>query len=312
MGGKWYYNPDEAEELLKKQKEEQEARRKLRGPMRWFLKKGSEGLLTFVDTPRFYLKEHNLKLDGKWGNFVTCIKEIYGQCPACDQKLYPSLVLMATVISHVPYTSTREGKTYNHQKMIIAIKGAAMEKIRRQIKRREGDLRFCQFSVARGMSDTEAATGEDWEFEDRIHPKTLLEYKPPEAADQTPEQWLTPFNYAELCAPMSANEMRQLMGVALPPGAAEDPPAMSRRQRRREEEEDGGDGRDPDLPSEKTAAPEAPASSGLPWDSGAPPTETANGAVSELGAEANTKAEVTSRRSSRQKPTRARTVDDLL
>lgn len=208
---KWFAT---GEEGVKKSKAEDEASRERRakaqaGGRRWRLKSEEEGKLTFLDKPEFFFREHNLEIGGKYGNFFTCLSD-FDTCPLDDID-NPSYVVACTIIDHREWTDNSGNKHKNEKKLLVC-KGAAKEEVLRQASKR--DLRFCLYEVARGSKPTECNTGEKFEFVKKLDEKTLMKIAPAGAT----KDWLKPFNYLELFAPKSPEELRKLAGQAEPVG----------------------------------------------------------------------------------------------
>jgi len=170
-----------------------------------------------LDTPQFFLYEHQLKIGGNWRNWFTCLKDI-DTCPICESGEHPSYVVVATVINHRKWTD-KEGKVHQNEKQLAVFKGKARERILKQIERRDGDLKFCVYEFSRGSSGTEASTGEDFEFLNKRLTKKQLMSLAPAGADET---WIEPFDYAEILAPKTPKELRAIVGGEEPVGGDDD------------------------------------------------------------------------------------------
>ena len=146
-----------------------------RGTRRFWLPNTETAKVTFVDTPYFFVHEHNRKEEGKFFNFYTCIKEV-DVCPMCEEGDKSSYVLAATIINHKPFED-REGNVHRHQKQLIVFKGKARDRMIRQLEKRD-DIRFCVYEFHRGSGKTECGTGEDIEFVGRLKKEQLLKLVP--------------------------------------------------------------------------------------------------------------------------------------
>ena len=196
-----------------------EARRKAQGASRrWWLEKGEEALLTFLDTPWFFYYEHHMKIDGKWGNFFTCFKEME-ECPLCDSGHNPSYCLAATVISHKTWVD-KQGFEHSNEKLLLVLKGSAKKAVLRQVDRREGDLSLCTFLVARDDGETSVNTGDVFEFQRRLTKEQILKLKPDDV-DESDDEWLAPVDYAEVLAPLDSAELYKIVGTDPPKGSSE-------------------------------------------------------------------------------------------
>lgn len=154
MASKWFQRGKEGIEKSKQIDAAIKTRREQSGAIRFWLKADESAKFTFLDSPDFFLHEHNLKLGGKFFNFFTCIQEA-DTCPICESGDNPSYVLVATVINHREYTD-KEGKKHKNQKQLLVLKGRAKDKIIRQIEKRQ-DLKFCTYESHRGAGPTECS-----------------------------------------------------------------------------------------------------------------------------------------------------------
>jgi hypothetical protein len=215
----WFRKGSDALKYVAEDNKRQEQRRKTSGLQRWWIERGTTEKLTFLDNPEMVILEHGIRGDDNRFDFLTCIKE-FDDCPACQVDPRPSLVLMATVISHKSYTNSA-GKTITNQKMLLALKSKARDKVLRQMEKRGGSLRFCCFEVTRGTGTNDPATGDDFEFIKKLKPSELAGLKPKDYKG-TAEEYLTPLDYEKILAPMKPKEMRVFLGLAAPIGTDEE------------------------------------------------------------------------------------------
>lgn len=213
----WFQKGEAGRKQAESEDAAAEARRKARsGPQRFYLKNDTSAKSTFLDNPDFFLHEHNLKINGKFYNYFTCLKDI-DTCPICDDGDQPSYIVVATIIDHRKFT--KEGKEYVNEKKLIVFKGRARQRIMKQIERRDGDLKFCAYELSRGSTGTECSTGEDFEFLKRLTREQVISLAP---KGTTAEDWLKPLNYEEIFAPKTAAELRKILGGEVPVGAGEE------------------------------------------------------------------------------------------
>jgi AT hook motif len=216
----WCFHGDDGIARHDKNKQEAEARKAARGPMAWWLPKETTGKLTFLDTPRFFVYLHNVKIGESYNNRFTCIREI-DDCPICAEGHYSAYCCVGTVVSHKAWVD-REGRKHRNQRQLIIFKGRqTIDKLLKQIERREGDLKYCTYEFARGSSPTEVSIGSDWEFLKRLSPKGLLSLRPADA-DEKGTDWLKPFDYETIFAPKTPAELRKILGLEDPVGSEED------------------------------------------------------------------------------------------
>ncbi len=207
----WFLKGDEA---LKRLKELEEERSQGYGPSRFFLKPKTGTKITFLDSEGFAFLEHHMKVDGRWGNFFTCLRD-FSECPLCETGDRSYFVMAWTIIDHSKYISERTGREYRNTKKLFVAKSAVVNKLVRRREAAGGDLTGCVFEIHRDKKE-ECATGEDIEFVKRLSAEELMKLAP-EGVD--PAEWIKPFNYAELFRPKSVEELRRIAGTSEPIGS---------------------------------------------------------------------------------------------
>jgi hypothetical protein len=195
--------------------QEEQARRF--NTQRFWLKPGESAKVTFLDSIGTYFSEHELQLNGKWGNYFTC-RHDFSECPLCDAGYKFTYVCAYSIIDHSSYT-TKKGDILKDQKKLLILRPTLINKLARRREGCGGDLTYCVFSFARDKKE-ECRTGEDIQFLKRITPKALLTRKPKDSKESD-EEWLKPFDYRKLFAPKSIEELRRLIGQAPPVGSSE-------------------------------------------------------------------------------------------
>jgi hypothetical protein len=218
MGSKksWFDKGNEGWKRAKRVDKKAKEKRDNRDPWRFRLKNDESGKVTFLDNPSFFVHEHNLRIDGKFGNFFTCVKD-FDTCPVCEDGDTPGYIVVATVIDHTVWED-REGKKHRNQKKLFVGKGKARQSLLRQIERRDDDLKYCVYEMSRGSSSTECSTGEDYEFLKRLNRGQTKKFIPAGEKDS----WLEPFDYEELFTPKSIEELSEIIGAEPPVGSEKD------------------------------------------------------------------------------------------
>jgi hypothetical protein len=213
---KWFKEGNDGVSESKRSDAEAKAKRESK-IQRFYLKSGFSGKVVFIDTPLFFLYEHNIEIKGKYGNFFTCIDEI-ATCPICEAGNTPAYVVAGTVIDMTRIEGT-DGKVYQYDKKLFVAKGMARQHLLKQIERRGGDLKFCVFNMARGDSPTECSIGEDFEFVARMDRskmvdtvKAILKNKKKEITRERVVEYLTPFDYVKVFQPRPIEELNKLFG----------------------------------------------------------------------------------------------------
>jgi hypothetical protein len=221
----WYRKGEEGRKKSEQVDKEQKQRRsRQRGPIRFWQDNDQSCKALFLDNPDFFFHEHNLRIDGRWFNYETCLKE-RDTCPPCENGETSSYVVAGTCIAFKPWEDG-EGNKHKIQKMLFVAKGKARQNLLRQIGYREGDLSMSLYEVARGSSATEANTGEDFEFLRKLTDTQLRSVIPegdiPKEYKGDVDKFLAPFDYEKVFAPKTAKALRELVGGETPVGAEEE------------------------------------------------------------------------------------------
>lgn len=127
-------------------------------PWRYYRKYGEDdSCITFLtDGDEFKLiAEHNLKLNGRWGNHFTCLSTVGEPCPLCqagDQKYEVGFFL---VLDHreyvVPEGKPNAGKVYKNQVRIFPAKMQTLQTLRK-FYTKYGTLKGMTFEVSRSSA----------------------------------------------------------------------------------------------------------------------------------------------------------------
>lgn len=194
---------------------------------RFWLPPDKSALITFLDSPSFFLREHQLFIGGSWQNYETCLSD-FDNCPLDEAGMKPSYVVAATIIDHTEFVLKKgpnAGTLIKNQKRLIVFKSTARVKILKQKERQEGDLTFCQFEATR-YSPKECSTSEDFQYvktltldEIKVFAPATMIGKSGQQEPVDPEEWIKPFDYPEVFKPKTADELRLLVGGVAPVGA---------------------------------------------------------------------------------------------
>jgi hypothetical protein len=154
-----------AEEQAKFDKKTEEMKRM----WRFWMNGGESGQITFLDGMldefgvlqglTFY--EHNLKLNGKWGNYFICIGE-WEPCPICEGGDESRLVTAFTIIDHREYKG-KKAVYKDTRKLYVCKKGTLEILQKRASKQGATGLAGCTFDLTRTSAD-EVNVGNDIEF----------------------------------------------------------------------------------------------------------------------------------------------------
>src|ERR1035437_382004 len=180
---------------------------------RFWLPDGEEGQITFVDGALssdngldfFMYYEHNLMLNGKWGNTFVCTKDLE-PCPICAAQDRPSFVGAVTVIDHREY-KTKDGKVYKDvPKLFIAKKETIKQLQMLGVKR--GGLAGCTFDVAR-TGDKSPSVGSMFDFIEKNSVEDLQKKFVRKNDKGVVETFFVPADYEKECQYRTAEELRE-------------------------------------------------------------------------------------------------------
>ncbi|MBC8549554.1 MAG: hypothetical protein H8D23_07870, partial [Candidatus Brocadiales bacterium] len=152
-------------------------------------------------------------------NYETCIRDIEGECPLCENGNNASLVSVATIVDFTEYTKKDGTKTGPRKKIIVLKKGGTERFLRKQEKLK--GLKYKKFELFRSSDQKAEATGTDAEYEKDVDINVLKKFCP---EGQDANEWIKPFDYGEIFKPKSASEIRRLIGISDPVGSTESEP----------------------------------------------------------------------------------------
>ena len=139
--------------------------RKERGVPRFMLKAGEEAIVVFVDEIPFFIWEHNLKIGGRWGNYVTCVKEIRS-CPIDDSGERATYTGYLTIIDTRSFIKS-DGTKVQNRKILYPAKGSTIKRLEDLIKK-HGSLKGMAFKIKRYSKD-DPNCGTDFELLKRVN-----------------------------------------------------------------------------------------------------------------------------------------------
>ena len=230
MAVSWLKTGAESEKVAAENALATEKRKSGQGKLfRFFLKKGEEGKICFVDgelsskgyliPPRFY--EHFVNQGGEWMN-VICPQQTNPasgeKCPICEGKDKPSLVSLFTVIDLRPFV-TKDGKTIPFTRKLFVAKPMTFELLNKLAAKR-GGLSGCVFDVSR-VGDKSPAVGDMFDFQERYTSEKGAElftvtFKTKEGQDKTVNLY-QPADYANEIVYRTGDELRKMgFGSPLP------------------------------------------------------------------------------------------------
>jgi len=168
-------------------------------PFRIYLPKNDTKQVSFIDERAFSFMEHNYELNGKWGNYATCIGVENG-CPWCLGKNNAYRVTLFTVIDHSVWAD-KKGNQQTDNKKILGVK-ESQALILRNSKMQWGRLKGMRVIITRG-GERSASSGDSFSLcanSEGIIKTDWTKY---------PKEFLVPFEYEKIYGPKSIDEMRR-------------------------------------------------------------------------------------------------------
>ena len=107
-----------------------------------------------------FIWEHNLKIAGRWGNYVTCVKEVRS-CPVDESGERSTFTGYLTVIDTREFIRN-DGTKVKNRKILYPAKGSTIKRLEDLIKK-HGTLKGMAFKIKRYTKD-DPNCGTDFEF----------------------------------------------------------------------------------------------------------------------------------------------------
>ena len=230
----WLKTGKASAQAAKQAEAEQQKRKEEQGKMwRFFLKPGEEASVTFVDgdlspegfllPPRFY--EHNIYLNGTWGNLFVCPEKSgdgSDKCPLCeDPKEHPTLVALFTIIDHRQWT--KDDKTFKDQPRLYVANSGTFE-VLNKLATKLGGLAGQTLDISRTKGDKTPRVGDVFvPMKKRTIAECQDEYQREKVDPKTNKKekvtFFVPANYETEIVYRSGDELRKL-GLGKPVHAA--------------------------------------------------------------------------------------------
>lgn len=208
MGNSWYKTGKKAQDVVdveaKRKKEEKEEREKRR-VFRFWMPEDTSQEITFVDGPThpsgfktpFVYQEHQLKLNGHWKNWFTCLDGMEDdegnpiECPLCTAGHTPSLVAAYTVIDHNEWTDKKRVNHKDEVKLFLA--KTTIQKYLAKVAAKKKGLRGWRCEVTR--DEDGFATGDRFDWDEKVE----LDEK------------IQPIDYPEVLAPRTPEQLKKIL-----------------------------------------------------------------------------------------------------
>jgi len=160
------------------------------------------GKIVFLDTEGFFIKEHNLQIDGKWGNHYTCTQD-REPCEVCQQRNdRAGLVGFWSIIDTRKYRRQSDGEISHFRKSLFPAKSTTIELIE-ELAKEKGNLRGVVVEMRR-IGDKEPAVGSQVKYLGRISEAKL---KKMFGQGENGPEMITKYDYMEKLAPPESAEL---------------------------------------------------------------------------------------------------------
>ena len=186
-------------------------------PVTFTLKDGTKRKLKLP----LVLKEHQVRVDGDWRNWFTCLAPLGKACPICDSGDKPSQVAVFTVIDHRKWTD-RDKKERQHEKRLYVVKtrSSTYGAIQKMVANYD-TMRGFRITIDRKGDKSPNIGNVITKFEkvdvDEMAEKLNWEKK---FAEKNGD--LQPYNYLELFEPGTPEQYRRIVGGAANSPSRED------------------------------------------------------------------------------------------
>lgn len=169
---------------------------------RFWLPVDGEAKIVFLDDEPPIIEEHQIKIDGDWRNWFTCLRLVGESCPICEStESRPYTVGFYTVLDMSEWTD-RRGNTHKNELKLLPAKFKTLQQLKK-LSAKRGSLKGACFEVYRTTKDS-PNTGDVFDFVDKMSKEEILELNPN----------ATPFDYAEILEPKSASEILAVLKKA--------------------------------------------------------------------------------------------------
>ena len=211
-------------EMAKYEKEVAISQEQNKKMWRFWVPEGEEARITFVDgnisadgnIDFFMFYEHNLMLNGKWGNTFVCTKDIE-PCPICAAGDKPSFVGVFTVIDHREFKA-KDGKIYKDSPRLFVAKKDTI-KMLQNLGVKRGGLAGCTFDVVR-TGEKSASVGSMFDFQEKNKLEDLQAKYQRKNADGKMETFFVPADYYKECQYRTAAELKEAIPSLTTGGSA--------------------------------------------------------------------------------------------
>jgi len=160
--------------------------------------------IVFLDDNPPIIEEHQLRIDGNWRNWISCLSIVGQPCPLCESGDKPYTAGFYTVIDTTEWTD-RKGIVHKNEVKLYCVKFQTLKKLKRasakQSERGKNGLVGAMFEVYRGDSKA-PSTGDEFEYLETLSDVDIRALNPKAAI----------LDYEAILKPKSPDEIRRILG----------------------------------------------------------------------------------------------------
>lgn len=196
-----FSDPEQGVDVARQKAEDEKSRR----ASRFWLPEGTKFTknVLFLDDKAFGYYEHELKINGKWGNYFTCLKGS-GRCPLCEIGERPYYIGLLTCVDLTGYEDENGVRKGKNRILLFPAKMDTLDLLK--MRRQTSGLALCAYKVTR-LGEKAPRVGNDFVFMKKVN--NLVETKIPDIKDAKP------FDYREVTKPYPIDELEQIAALKL-------------------------------------------------------------------------------------------------
>lgn len=220
-------------------KGEQERVESMYGPKRFFLKEGQKAKVVFLDDEPACIHEHNPKINGKWDQYFTCIKESNPDNPVCCEILGHDTRRYVGYFTIVDCTQFKDknGNIHQFEVKLLPCRLQSLKLFQSKKDDKDGRLKGRIYNVNRS-DKKQQNIGNDWDYDKDVESwdklfavanykgKKLSELFSSEDSDVIARvkktfnvsstegkitQKLVPFNYLDILRPRKPSDLKAIL-----------------------------------------------------------------------------------------------------
>ena len=225
MSGSMFNRGYDDVEKKVQEREERRANNVFRFWMPW-QGNGNKTRIVFLDDNPPVYEEHQLKIDGSWKNWHTCLAQFGKPCPDCQAKNKNYTAAAYTIIDGTEWKDGK-GNVHKNERKLYVVKLDSLKYLK-EVSAKRGGLRGCIFEIMR-TSDKSPSTGNQFDFDYKMTEAELKQFLKGHD-DETlvkllgkqPADSIEPYDYDTILAPKSEAEMAEQLDKAAATSYEED------------------------------------------------------------------------------------------